>query len=143
MSSRADKYIFPTAVAFLGGALIVAPLFLVMPSEYTTFATKKQLAVSEEIQRSRIQQRKTTAELIQKTGLLPEGRSVRLIDYDNSDKRPRLKNQTLQHYLADEVVFVYDRSNICAGRIQDRKFIWKGDSSTACSQAPVINSDNG
>ncbi|MBW4571193.1 MAG: hypothetical protein KME31_25215 [Tolypothrix carrinoi HA7290-LM1] len=141
MSSRADKYIFPTAVAGLGGALIVAPLFIQVPSEYATFATKKQLAESEEIQRDRIQQRKTTAELIQKTGLLPEGKTLRLIDYDNSTKRPRMKNQTLQHYLADEVVFVYDRSNICAGRIQNRKFIWKGDTSTACKNAPVINSD--
>lgn len=142
MSSRSDKYIFPTAVAGLGGALIAAPLFIQVPSEYTTFATKKQLAASEEVNRDRIQQRKITADLIQKTGLLPEGKTLRLIDYDNSTKRPRIKNQTLQHYLADEVIFVYDRSNICAGRIQDRKFIWKGDSSTACSQAPVINSDN-
>lgn len=142
MSSRADKYIFPTAVAGLGGLLIIAPLFIQVPSEYATFAVKKQLASSEEINRDRIQQRKTTADLIQKTGLLPEGRSLRLIDYDNSSKRPRIKIQTLQHYLADEVVFVYDRSNICAGRIQDRKFTWKGDSSTACKNAPVINSDN-
>jgi len=142
MSTRADKYIFPTAIAGLGGALIVAPLFIQVPSEYATFATKKQLAESEEVNRDRIQQRKTTAELIQKTGLLPEGKTLRLIDYDNGKKRPRIKNQTLQHYLADEVIFVYDRSNICAGRIQDRKFIWKGDSSTACTNAPVINSDN-
>jgi len=142
MSSRADKYIFPTSVAGLGGLMIIAPLFIQVPSEYATFATKKQLAESEEIQRSRIAQRKTTADLIQKTGLLPEGRSVRLTDYDNSKKRPRIKSQTLQHYLASEVVFVYDRSNICAGRIQDRKFIWKGDTSTACKNAPVINSDN-
>ena len=141
MLSRADKYIFPTAVAALGGVLIVAPLFIQVPSEYATFATKKQLASSEEIQRSRIQQRKTTAELIEKTGLLPSGKTLRLIDYDNSTKRPRMKNQTLQHYLADEVIFVYDRSNICAGRIENRKFIWKGDTSTACKNAPVINSD--
>ena len=141
MSSRADKYIFPSSVAALGGALILAPLFLQMPSEYTTFATKKQLAISEEINRDRIQQRKTTADLIQKTGLLPEGRSLRLIDYDNSKTRPRLRKQTLQNYLADELIFVYDRSNICAGRIQNRKFTWKGDSSTACKNAPVINSD--
>ena len=142
MSTRADKYIFPTGVAALGGVLILAPLFLQVPSEYATFTTKKKLAASEEINRSRIQQRKTTAELIQKTGLLPEGKTLRLIDYDNSTKRPRIKNQTLQHYLADEIVFVYDRSNICAGRIENRKFIWKGDSSAACTQAPVINSDN-
>lgn len=142
MSSRADKYIFPTAVAGVGGALIIAPLFIQVPSEYATFATKKQLADSEAINRDRIQQRKTTAELIEKTGLLPEGKSLRLIDYDNSSKRPRIKSQTLQHYLADEVVFVYDRSNICAGKIANRKFTWKGDSSTACKDAPVINSDN-
>jgi hypothetical protein len=142
MSTRADKYIFPTAVAGLGGLLIIAPLFIQVPSEYATFATKKQLAESEAINRDRIAQRKITADLIQKTGLLPEGKSLRLIDYDNSTKRPRIKNQTLQHYLADEVVFVYDRSNICAGRIANRKFTWKGDSSTACKDAPVINSDN-
>ena len=142
MSSRADKYILPSSIAVIGGALILAPLFLQMPSEYTTYATKKQLAVSEEINRDRIQQRKTTADLIQKTGLLPEGRSLRLIDYDNSTTRPRLKKQTLQNYLADELIFVYDCSNICAGRIQNRKFTWKGDSSAACKNAPVINSDN-
>lgn len=142
MSSRADKYIFPTAVAGLGGLLIIAPLFLQMPNEYATFATKKQLAASEEVNRDRIAQRKTTADLIQKTGLLPEGKTIRLIDYDNGTKRPRIKSKTLQHYLADELVFVYDRSNICAGRIANRKFIWKGDSSTACKDAPVINSDN-
>ena len=142
MSSRADKYIFSTSVAALGGVLIVAPLFLQMPSEYATFATKKQLAASEEVNRDRIAQRKTTAQLIEKTGLLPEGKTLRLIDYDNGTKRPRIKSQTLQHYLADEVIFVYDRSNICAGRIANRKFTWKGDSSTACKDAPVINSDN-
>lgn len=142
MSSRADKYIFPSTVAAIGGVLILAPLFLQMPSEYATFTVKKQLADSEEINRDRIRQRKTTAELLQKTGLLPEGRSLRLIDYDNSKIRPRLKKQTLQNYLADEVVFVYDRNNICTGRIENRKFIWKGDLSTACRNAPVINSDD-
>lgn len=141
-TSRADKYIFPTAVAAVGGILIIAPLFLQMPSEYATFATKKQLTASEEVNRDRIAQRKTTAELIEKTGLLPEGKTLRLIDYDNGTKRPKVRKQTLQHYLADEVIFVYDRSNICAGKIANRKFIWKGDSSIACKNAPVIDSDN-
>lgn len=142
MSSRADKYIFPTSVAALGGVLIISPLFLQMPSEYATFATKKQLAASEEVNRDRIEQRKTTAELIQKTGLLPEGKTLRLIDYDNGTKRPKVRSKTLQHYLADEVVFVYDRNNVCAGKIENRKFTWKGDLSAACKNAPVINSDN-
>lgn len=142
MTSRADKYIFPTTIAAVGGFLIIAPLFLQMPSEYATYATKKELAASEEVNRDRIVQRKTTAELIQKTGLLPEGKSLRLIDYDNGIKRPKVRNKTLQHYLADEIVFVYDRNNVCAGRIANRKFTWKGDSSTACKDAPVINSDN-
>ena len=142
MPNRADKYILPTAIAGFGGVLILAPLFLQVPSNYATFSAKKQLAQSEEINRDRIQQRKTTAVLIQKNGLLPEGRSLRLIDYDNGRKRPKVKSQTLQHYLEDEVVFVYDRNNVCAGKIANRKFTWKGDSLTACTDAPVINDNN-
>lgn len=142
MPSRADKYIFPSGVALVGGLLIVAPLFLKAPADYATFAAKDTLQQSETINRDRITQRKTTADLIRETGILPEGRSLKLIDYDNSNKRPKLRKQTLQHYLADEVVFVYDRSNICAGRIENRTFIWKGDNSTACENAPVMNSDN-
>lgn len=142
MPTRTDKYFLPTAIAFFGGVLIVLPLFVQAPSDYVTFLTKKQLAQSEAINRDRIVQRKTTATLIEKTGLLPEGKTLRLIDYDNGIKRPKIRNQTLQHYLADEVIFVYDRSNICTGKIANRKFMWKGDSSNACIDAPVINDTN-
>jgi len=95
MPNRADKYILPTAIAGFGGVLIFAPLFLQVPSNYATFSAKKELAQSEEINRDRIQQRKTTASLIQATGLLPKGKTLRLIDYDNGTKRPKLKSQTL------------------------------------------------
>lgn len=142
MPSRTDKYTVPTIISGIGGLLIIAPLFFQVPANYATFQVKQQVAASEEVNRDRIAQRKKTAELIQKTGLLPEGRSYRLIDYDDSNKRPRVKSKSLQAYLADEVVHVYDRSNVCIGVIKNRKFTWKGDSKTACNGAPQINSDN-
>ncbi|MUG97989.1 hypothetical protein F7734_39045 [Scytonema sp. UIC 10036] len=140
--SRADKYFLPTGISLIGGLLIIAPLFLKIPSDYATFVAKDTLNKSETINRDRIAQRKATADLIKKTGLLPFGRTLRIIDYDDGHKPPKLTRQTLQHYLADEVVFVYDRSSTCIGKIQNRRFIWKRDSSTVCNDAPVINSDS-
>ncbi|MBD2773330.1 hypothetical protein [Iningainema tapete] len=140
--SRADKYLFPTGISLFGGLLIAAPLFLKVPSDYTTFAVKDSLQQSEEINRERINQRKETADLIRKTGLLPEGRTLRIVDYDDGIKPPKLKRQILQSYLADQVLFVYDRSNICIGKIENRRFIWKRKTNAACNNAPVINEDS-
>lgn len=142
IKSRADKYLLPTGVAAFGGLLIIAPLFLKAPSDYATFAAKDSVKQSEEVNRDRIQQRKQTAELIRKTGLLPEGSTLRIVDYDDGAKPPKIKRQILQSYLADQVLYVYDRSNTCIGKIENRQFIWKRKSTDACNNAPVISEDN-
>ncbi len=140
--SRADKYILPSGVAFLGGLFVIAPLFLKAPSDYATYTAREALEQTEEINRDRIKQRKQTADVIRQTGVLPEGRTLTIVGYvDNAQRPPGLKQRTLNRYLPDQVIHVFDESGICIGKIQNRKFIWNRQDASACDNAPVISLD--
>jgi hypothetical protein len=140
--SRADKYILPSGVAFLGSALIIAPLFLKAPSDYATYTARETLEQSETINRARIKQRKQTADVIRQTGVLPEGRILTIVGYVDNEKRPPgLKPKTLNRYFPDQIVHVFDESGVCVGLIQNREFVWNRQNASACKNAPVVTSD--
>lgn len=140
--SRADKYILPSGVAFLGGVFILAPLFLKAPSDYATYTARKTLEQSEVTNRDRIKQRKQTADVIRQTGVLPEGRTLTIVGYvDNDQRPPGVKPKTLNRYLPDQVVHVFDESGVCVGVIQNRQFVWNRQNASACKNAPVISSE--
>lgn len=139
MGSRSDKYMVGSGIAFLGGVVIIAPLFLKAPSDYATYTARESLEQSEEINRNRIQQRKKTADVIKATGVLPEGRTLTITGYvDNNQRPPGLKRKTLNRYLLDQIVHVYDESGRCIGKIENREFLWYRQDASACDNAPVI-----
>jgi hypothetical protein len=139
MSSRADKYMPAALMGFAGLAFIASPLFLNVGFQYQEYSTNNQLKSSENANRQEIIERKKTADLIKKTGLEVQGKTLRIVDYtDNPDQPPYMKLSVLRAYLESQKVWVYDVSGVCVGKIEKRKFMWKHDNSKACEGIPTL-----
>jgi hypothetical protein len=138
--SRADKYMPPALAGFAGLAMIASPLFLNLGPQYQEYSTTNQLNSSEKVNRQEIIERKKTADLIKKTGLEVQGKTLRVVDYiDNPDKPPYMKPGVLRTYLKSQQVWVYDERGICVGKIENKKFTWKRDNSKVCEGIPTLN----
>ncbi len=129
----------------VGSALIASPLFLRLPSQFQAFNTATQLdrdvaqaraevKASEDIERSRIEQRKETADTLKRTGVLPTGQKLKLRGYYDTPKKDPKPDVT--GFLADETVFVYDSAGACIGKIQNRKWLWKTHYPPICNNPP-------
>lgn len=139
-NSRADKYMPAAMTAFAGLAFIASPLFLNLGPQYQEYSANNQLNSSENINRKEIIERKKTADLIKKTGLEVQGKTLRIVDYtDNLDNPPYMKPAVLRAYLESQKVWVYDVSGVCIGKIEKRKFVWKHDNSEVCERIPTLN----
>ncbi len=114
-------------------------MLLQVPADYQKFETKRRTSDSEDINRARIKERKETANLLQKTGLLREGKTLTIRDYeDDSKEKPGISNRTLLSYLEDEEVYVYDFKRMCIGKIKSRRFYWKHHYKGICDNAPTV-----
>jgi hypothetical protein len=138
--SRADKYMPAALAGFAGLAMIGSPLFLNLGPQYEEYSTTNQLNSSEKLNRAEIVERKKTADLIKKTGLEVQGKTLRVVDYtDNPDKPPYMKPGVLRTYLKSQQVWVYDERGICVGKIENKKFTWKQNNSKVCEGIPTLN----
>lgn len=146
MSSRPNKYQKQASLGIVGLFLIASPILLKLPSQFHAFNSSTQLETeaakekaevetSEEIERTRIEQKKQTAEKLKQTGILPSGDKLKIRDYyDNSKRNP---NPNTTGFLKDETVFVYDSAGVCIGKIQQRKWLWKHFYQNVCDNAPA------
>jgi len=144
--NRPNKYQAQATLGIAGLFLIATPLFLKLPSQFQSFSStteleadlarqKAQVEASEDLERSRIDQKKQTADKLKETGVLPEGEKLLVRDYyDNPKWNPHPNTTT---FLEDEIVFVYDTAGVCIGKIQARKWLWKHFYQNVCNNAPV------
>jgi hypothetical protein len=143
---RPNKYQAQASLGLAGLILIATPLFLKLPSQFQSFSStteleadlarqKAQVEASEDLERSRIDQKKQTADKLKETGVLPSGKKLLVRDYyDNPKWNP---NPNTTAFLEDEIVFVYDTAGVCIGKIQARKWLWKHFYQNVCNNAPV------
>ncbi len=103
--------------------------------ETETAKQKAQVESSEDLERTRIQQKKQTADQLKQTGVLPTGTKLKIRKYyDNPKWNPK---PDVTGFLEDEIVYVYDSAGVCLGKIQARKWLWKHFYKNACKNAPV------
>ncbi len=144
--SRPNKYQAQASLGIAGLLLIATPLFIKLPSQFHTFNSatelenelahdKAQLEASETLERTRIEQKKQTADKLKETGVLPTGNKLIMRNYFDSPKRN--PKPTTAAFLPDETVYVYDSAGVCIGKIQKRKWFWKHFYQNICSNAPV------
>lgn len=131
----------------IGFALIASPLVLKLPNQFQAFnssnelesqvmSEKAQVSASEQLERTRIEEKKLTAEKLQKTGVMPSTNKLKLRRYyDNPKHDPKPETSA---WLASETVFVYDSAGVCVGRIQNRKWQWKHYYKGVCNK-PTVN----
>ncbi len=143
---RPNKYQAQATLGIAGLILIATPLFLKLPSQFQSFSStteleadlvrqKAQVEASEDLERSRIDQKKQTADKFKETGVLPSGGKLIVRDYyDNPKWNP---NPNTTAFLEDEIVFVYDTAGVCIGKIQAKKWLWKHFYQNVCNNAPV------
>lgn len=146
MSSRPHKYQKQATLGLVGLLLAASPLFIKLPSQFQAFNANTQLETemakqkaqvenSEDLERTRIQQKKQTADQLKQTGVLPTGTKLKIRKYYDTPKWNPLPDTT--GFLEDEIVYVYDSAGVCIGKIQARKWLWKHFYTNTCKNAPV------
>jgi hypothetical protein len=142
-----NKYQKQASLGIAGLILVASPLFIKLPSQFRAFSAntsletetahlKAQVENSEDLERTRIEQKKQTADKLKETGVLPSGEKLIMRGYyDNSKWNPE---PVTTPYLEDETVFVYDSAGVCIGKIQARKWYWKHFYKNMCKGAPVL-----
>jgi hypothetical protein len=145
--TRSNKYQKQATLGIAGLLLVASPLFFKLPSQFQLFSAnnqiesevahkKAQVEGSEDLERTRIQQKKETADKLKETGILPTGAKLKIRRYyDNPHHNP---NPDTTGFLEDETVFVYDSAGVCVGRIQKRKWLWKYWYTPACKNSPAL-----
>ncbi|MBD2472274.1 hypothetical protein [Nostoc sp. FACHB-145] len=135
------KYQKQALLGLLGMGLIISPWLSQLPAQFKTYNSGITIRESEELERIKAEQRAATADKINELGVMPSFRKLRISDYlDSSRFNPR-PNTT--GYLEDEIVFVYDSTGLCIGRIEQRQWKWKYRFKNSCKNSPVYqNSSN-
>jgi hypothetical protein len=141
-----NKYQLQASLGLFSLFLTASPLFLKLPAQYQAFNKNSEMEVdaaiaysktrtSEQIERERIQERKETADTLQRTGILPTHQKLKIRRYfDNPKRNP---NPDITGYLEDETVYVYDSAGICIGRIENRQWYWKHWYKNTCDNSPA------
>jgi hypothetical protein len=122
-----SKYQSPAILGVIGLLLIASPLVFRMPLNFQKF----NLQGSEELEQYRLQQKAQTADKLDKLGIMPSFRKLKVRKYFDSPKRNPKPDTT--GFLDDDIVIVYDSFGRCIGRIEDRKWLWKYHYKNVCS----------
>jgi hypothetical protein len=141
------RYQIPATFGLLGLLCVASPLIFKLPSQFKAFNAstqleaqtrleQAQLRTSEELERSKIDQRKETADKLAQTGVLPNGQKLKIRGYYDTPNRNPKPDTT--GWLADEEVFVYDAAGTCIGQIRNRQWLWKHYYQNVCNNAPVL-----
>lgn len=129
-----SKYQKQATLGLLGLLCIASPLFLRLPFQFQKYYAQQQIDQSESKERYRISQRKQTADKLASAGVVPNGQKLKIRNYlddSNFDPKPETTG-----WLEDEIVFVYDSANVCIGRIEKRKWLWKHYYQNVCKNLP-------
>lgn len=136
MSNRSTKYQKQATLGLIGIVCIASPLFAKLPAQFQAFNTATEIENSEEIERTRIEQRKVTAEQLAQAGVIPNGQKLKIRRYVDNPRRNPQPDTT--GWLKSEIIFVYDSAGTCIGRIEKRKWLWKHHYRNVCKNAPAM-----
>lgn len=130
-------------LGLIGAGLIVSPLFFRLPRQFSILNEKHQIAAqsakiqaSEDLERFKIEQRKETADTLNKAGILPSGDKLKIRGYLYNplhDPKPEVSG-----FLASDWVWVYDSAGQCIGLIAERRWKWRKYYPPICSKAPAM-----
>jgi hypothetical protein len=145
MGTRPNKYQKQATLGIVGLLFVASPLFLKLPFQFVAFSastqlendaafSKAQITQSEELERTRIAEKKATADKLKEAGVMPTGVRLKIRDYyDNPKWNP---NPETTGFLKDETVFVFDSAGVCIGKIQNRQWFWKHFYANVCNNVP-------
>lgn len=136
MSNRSTKYQRQATLGLIGIVCIASPLFAKLPAQFQAFNTAAEIENSEKIERTRIEQRKVTAEQLAQAGVIPNGQKLKIRRYVDNPRRNPQPDTT--GWLESEIIFVYDSAGTCIGRIEKRKWLWKYHYRNVCNNAPAM-----
>ncbi|WP_375503512.1 hypothetical protein [uncultured Nostoc sp.] len=136
MSNRSTKYQKQATLGLIGIVCIASPLFAKLPAQFQAFNTAAEIENSEKIERTRIEQRKVTAEQLAQAGVIPNGQKLKIRRYVDNPRRNPQPDTT--GWLESEIIFVYDSAGTCIGRIEKRKWLWKHHYRNVCNNAPAM-----
>ncbi|MBD2770659.1 hypothetical protein [Iningainema tapete] len=138
-------YIKQLSLALCGVGICAMPVIIpIVPKvgayvEAERYKAEKQLQAEnlltqEELERSRILERAKTSEQLYKSGLAPNSSKLRVRRYFDTPKHDPKPDTT--GWGVDEVVYVYDSSGKCIGRIENNQWYWKHRYQNACNGRP-------
>lgn len=142
-----SNYQKQASLGLIGIALVASPLFFRLPGQFSVFNTANQSATdlstetarikaSEDLERFKVRERKQTAEILKKSGMIPVGDKLKIRGYfDNPRHDPKPETTG---FLASDKVYVYDSAGTCIGRIEDRQWKWRKYYPPICNNAPAL-----
>lgn len=135
------------SLGIVGIALVASPLFFRLPGQFHVFnavsesqselsSETARIKASEDLERAKILQRKQTADVLKKSGMIPVGDKLKIRGYyDNHHRDPKPE---VTGFLADDKVYIYDSAGVCIGRIENRQWKWKKYYPPICNNAPAL-----
>lgn len=117
------RYQKQALMGLVGLGIIFLPVFFKLPGQFTAFNAANELARDEQIERSRIAERKKTADKLNEAGVMPEAQVLKILKYYDNPRRDPKPETT--GFLKDQTVIVVDSAGRCIGRIQNRQWKWK------------------
>lgn len=132
-------------LALFGVGVCVLPAVLPLVPKIQNYAVTQRLKAEaelqaetlrnkEELKRIRITERAKTSEELFSKGIAPNTSTLRIRRYFDNPKQDPKPDTT--GWGADEVVYVYDSSGLCIGRIESEKWLWKHRIKNACNGRP-------
>ncbi|MEJ1932145.1 hypothetical protein WDZ92_18060 [Nostoc sp. NIES-2111] len=133
------KYQKQALLGLFGMSLIASPWLSKLPAQFNTYNTATTIQQSEELERIKAEERAATSQKINELGVSPSFKKLRMQNYLDTHSRNPRPNTT--GYLEDELIFVYDSTGMCIGRIEERQWKWKYRFKGACNDSPLYSDD--
>ncbi|MHC5670850.1 hypothetical protein [Nostoc sp.] len=123
-------------LALAGVGICILPVIIPLVPKLGAYAELQRLKASEELERSRIEERAKTSDALYEAGVMPTSRKLRITNYFDSAKRNPRPDTTL--YQDDEIVDVFDATGRCIGRIEEGIWKWKHKAKGICKSVQNI-----
>ena len=119
------------ALGLAGIAVCAIPMLLPLIPKITTYAQSERLKAEEELQRATIAERAKTSEALYQAGIAPTATRLRIRRYIDTSSRDPKPDTT--GYGASELVYVYDSTGVCIGKIEQNQWYWVHKHNDACN----------
>jgi hypothetical protein len=119
------------ALGLVGIAHTAIPTAMPLIPKIATYAASERLKAEEELRRTTITERAKTSEALYQAGVAPTATTLRIRRYIDNPKRDPKPDTT--GYGALELVYVYDSTGMCIGKIEQNQWYWVHKHNDACN----------